>query len=159
MMRMRCSCSLASPRWRSHPHQAAEAGALFLPITTAAARANNHRRSVSTLILLRHGQSQWNGPDSRFTGWCDIPLTVRGRVEAVAAGQLMRSRGFKARRVCIAFASDLQRSHETCELVCPVKFCFYFVDLYTNLVFPVVAGLGQHGGTRTKYVVLGTHTT
>jgi 2,3-bisphosphoglycerate-dependent phosphoglycerate mutase len=113
---MRCSCSLASPRWRSQPHQAAEAGALFLPITTAAARANNHRRSVSTLILLRHGQSQWNGPDSRFTGWCDIPLTVRGRVEAVAAGQLMRSRGFKARRVCIAFASDLQRSHETCEL-------------------------------------------
>ena len=50
------------------------------------------------------------------TGWCDIPLTVRGRVEAVAAGQLMRSRGFKASRVCIAFASELQRSHETCEL-------------------------------------------
>lgn len=73
-------------------------------------------RSVSTLILLRHGQSQWNGPDSRFTGWCDIPLTVRGRVEAVAAGQLMRSRGFKAKRVCVAFASELQRSHETCEL-------------------------------------------
>ena len=47
---------------------------------------------------------------------CDIPLTVRGRVEAVAAGQLMRSRGFKASRVCIAFASELQRSHETCEL-------------------------------------------
>jgi len=74
------------------------------------------RASVSTLILLRHGQSQWNGPKARFTGWCDIPLTVRGRVEAVAAGQLMRSRGFKASRVCVAFASELQRSHETCEL-------------------------------------------
>lgn len=74
------------------------------------------RRSVSTLILLRHGQSQWNGPQARFTGWCDIPLTVRGRVEAVAAGQLMRSRGFEAKRVCVAFASELQRSHETCEL-------------------------------------------
>jgi 2,3-bisphosphoglycerate-dependent phosphoglycerate mutase len=73
-------------------------------------------RSVSTLILLRHGQSQWNGPKARFTGWNDVPLTVRGRVEAVAAGQLMRSRGFKASRVCVAFASELQRSHETCEL-------------------------------------------
>ena len=74
------------------------------------------QRSVSTLILLRHGQSQWNGPKARFTGWCDVPLTVRGRVEAVAAGQLMRSRGFKASKVCVAFASELQRSHETCEL-------------------------------------------
>jgi 2,3-bisphosphoglycerate-dependent phosphoglycerate mutase len=75
-----------------------------------------NKRCVSTLILLRHGQSQWNGPKSRFTGWSDVPLTVRGRVEAVAAGQLMRSRGFKASRVCVAFASELQRSHETCEL-------------------------------------------
>eukprot|EP00977_Amphora_coffeiformis_P028164 scaffold34712_cov179-Amphora_coffeaeformis.AAC.1 len=73
-------------------------------------------RPVSTLILLRHGQSQWNGDNERFSGMCDVPLTVRGRVEAVAAGQLMRSRGFKASRVCIAFASELQRSHETCEL-------------------------------------------
>ena len=77
---------------------------------------NSQRRDVSTLILLRHGQSQWNGPSARFTGWCDIPLTVRGRVEAVAAGQLMRSRGIKASSVCVAFSSELQRAHETCEL-------------------------------------------
>jgi 2,3-bisphosphoglycerate-dependent phosphoglycerate mutase len=82
----------------------------FLPLPSGG------RRSVSTLVLLRHGQSQWNGPEARFTGWCDIPLTVRGRVEAVAAGQLMRSRGFEAGKVCVAFASELQRSHETCEL-------------------------------------------
>lgn len=74
------------------------------------------RRTVSTVVLLRHGQSQWNGPKARFTGWCDIPLTVRGRVEAVAAGHLMRSRGFEAKKICAAFASELQRSHETCEL-------------------------------------------
>lgn len=37
-------------------------------------------------------------------------------MEAVAAGQLMRSRGFEAKRVCVAFASELERSHETCEL-------------------------------------------
>uniref|UniRef100_A0A6S8RX90 Phosphoglycerate mutase n=1 Tax=Ditylum brightwellii TaxID=49249 RepID=A0A6S8RX90_9STRA len=79
---------------------------------------NQHpRRNVSTLILLRHGESQWNGIEARFTGWCDIPLTVRGRVEAVAAGQLLRSRNFRASRVDVAFTSNLQRASETCELV------------------------------------------
>ena len=37
-------------------------------------------RDISTLILLRHGTSEWNGAEARFSGWCDIPLTVRGRV-------------------------------------------------------------------------------
>lgn len=74
------------------------------------------QRSISTLILLRHGQSQWNNPNPRFTGWVDIPLTVKGRVEAVAAGQLLRSRGLPASRVDVAFTSELQRAHETCEL-------------------------------------------
>ena len=73
-------------------------------------------RDISTLILLRHGTSEWNGAEARFSGWCDIPLTVRGRVEAVAAGQLLRARGFPARRIDVAFASELQRAHETCEL-------------------------------------------
>lgn len=76
----------------------------------------SRRRDVSTLILLRHGQSAWNKPNPRFTGWSDVPLTVRGRVEAVAAGQLLRSRGFNASRVDVAFTSELQRAHETCEL-------------------------------------------
>lgn len=70
-------------------------------------------RRVSTLILLRHGQSVWNGSDARFTGWCDVPLTVRGRVEAVGAGQLLRSRGFPARRVDVAFTSDEPRGDRT----------------------------------------------
>lgn len=74
------------------------------------------RPTISTLILLRHGQSIWNGSEARFTGWCDVPLTVKGRVEAVAAGQLLRSRGFRASKVDVAFTSELQRAHETCEL-------------------------------------------
>lgn len=41
------------------------------------------------LVLLRHGQSQWN-LDNRFTGWVDVPLTEQGRAEAAAAGVLMR---------------------------------------------------------------------
>eukprot|EP00546_Thalassionema_frauenfeldii_P022226 CAMPEP_0178905124 /NCGR_PEP_ID=MMETSP0786-20121207/6085_1 /TAXON_ID=186022 /ORGANISM="Thalassionema frauenfeldii, Strain CCMP 1798" /LENGTH=365 /DNA_ID=CAMNT_0020576665 /DNA_START=237 /DNA_END=1332 /DNA_ORIENTATION=+ len=56
-------------------------------------------------------------PNPRFTGWTDVPLTVKGRVEAVGAGQLLRSRGFDAARVDVAFTSKLQRAHETCELV------------------------------------------
>ena len=85
----------------------------------AAARATRRRdnqRSVSTLILLRHGQSKWNGADAIFSGWVDVPLTVKGRVEAVGAGQLLRERGFPAKRVDVAFTSNLQRAHETCEL-------------------------------------------
>ena len=70
----------------------------------------------SNLILLRHGQSVWNSEPSRFTGWCDVPLTVKGRVEAVSVGQLLRSRGFRAANVDVAFTSELQRAHETCEL-------------------------------------------
>lgn len=38
------------------------------------------------LVLLRHGQSQWN-LDNRFTGWVDVDLTEQGRREAAAAGR------------------------------------------------------------------------
>eukprot|EP01035_Chromulina_nebulosa_P049812 gene49812-67636_t len=36
---------------------------------------------MSKLVLLRHGQSQWN-LDNRFTGWVDVELTARGEAEA-----------------------------------------------------------------------------
>ena len=44
------------------------------------------------LVLLRHGQSQWN-LDNRFTGWVDVDLTEQGRKEAQTAGKLMREEG------------------------------------------------------------------
>ena len=44
------------------------------------------------LVLLRHGQSQWN-LDNRFTGWVDVDITAKGREEAQAAGRLMREEG------------------------------------------------------------------
>lgn len=43
---------------------------------------------MSTLILLRHGQSTWN-LENRFTGWHDVDLTERGEREAHAAGELL----------------------------------------------------------------------
>jgi 2,3-bisphosphoglycerate-dependent phosphoglycerate mutase len=44
------------------------------------------------LILVRHGQSQWN-LENRFTGWWDVDLTEKGVAEASAAGQLLRDKG------------------------------------------------------------------
>jgi 2,3-bisphosphoglycerate-dependent phosphoglycerate mutase len=44
------------------------------------------------LILVRHGQSQWN-LENRFTGWWDVNLTAKGEDEARAAGQLLRDKG------------------------------------------------------------------
>jgi 2,3-bisphosphoglycerate-dependent phosphoglycerate mutase len=41
------------------------------------------------LVLIRHGQSQWN-LDNRFSGWADIDLTPVGEVEAAAAGSLLK---------------------------------------------------------------------
>ncbi len=66
---------------------------------------------MSTLLLLRHGQSQWN-LENRFAGWSDISLTERGMHDAVIVGQHLRGRSFD-----IAWTSRLQRAHQTLELV------------------------------------------
>ena len=47
---------------------------------------------MPTLVLLRHGQSQWN-LENRFTGWWDVDLTDLGVEEARAAGQLLKAKG------------------------------------------------------------------
>jgi 2,3-bisphosphoglycerate-dependent phosphoglycerate mutase len=47
-----------------------------------------------TLVLVRHGQSQWN-LENRFTGWVDVPLTEAGFAEAREAGRLIREAGIK----------------------------------------------------------------
>jgi 2,3-bisphosphoglycerate-dependent phosphoglycerate mutase len=44
---------------------------------------------MSVLVLVRHGQSQWN-LENRFTGWIDVPLTDKGREEARLAGELLQ---------------------------------------------------------------------
>ncbi len=49
---------------------------------------------MPTLVLLRHGQSQWK-PQNRFTGWWDVDLSDQGVAEARAAGLLLKDRGFE----------------------------------------------------------------
>jgi 2,3-bisphosphoglycerate-dependent phosphoglycerate mutase len=61
------------------------------------------------LVLLRHGQSQWN-LDNRFTGWVDVDITEAGRKEAAAAGKLMREEGL---RFDVAHTSVLKRAIRT----------------------------------------------
>jgi 2,3-bisphosphoglycerate-dependent phosphoglycerate mutase len=64
------------------------------------------------LVLLRHGQSQWN-LENRFTGWVDVDLTEQGRAEAAAGGRLMREEGL---RFDLAFTSTLKRAIRTLNL-------------------------------------------
>ena len=45
-----------------------------------------------TLILLRHGESEWNAKNL-FTGWVDVALTEKGRGEAVRGGELLKEAG------------------------------------------------------------------
>ena len=45
---------------------------------------------MNKLVLLRHGQSTWN-LENRFTGWTDVSLTEKGKIEAKEAGRLLKS--------------------------------------------------------------------
>lgn len=65
------------------------------------------------LILIRHGQSEWN-LQNRFTGWVDVPLTEKGIEEAKKAGQLLKSKGYE---FDVAYSSYLQRAIKTCWIV------------------------------------------
>ncbi len=64
------------------------------------------------LILIRHGQSQWN-LENRFTGWWDVDVTEQGVAEARAAGQLMKASGITPD---ICFTSVQSRAIKTLNL-------------------------------------------
>ena len=61
------------------------------------------------LVLLRHGESQWNR-ENRFTGWVDVELSPKGVEEARAGGRLLRAEGY---RFDVAFTSVLKRAIRT----------------------------------------------
>jgi 2,3-bisphosphoglycerate-dependent phosphoglycerate mutase len=68
---------------------------------------------MPTLVLLRHGQSQWN-LENRFTGWWDVDLSDKGIAEAREAGRLLKSSGLDFDR---CFTSVLTRAIRTLHLV------------------------------------------
>jgi 2,3-bisphosphoglycerate-dependent phosphoglycerate mutase len=61
------------------------------------------------VVLLRHGESDWN-KQNRFTGWTDVDLSEKGILEASEAGKLMKEAGFA---FDIAFTSVLKRAIRT----------------------------------------------
>ncbi len=65
-----------------------------------------------TLILLRHGESEWNAKNL-FTGWVDVPLTQKGVEEAKAGGVLMKEQGVLPD---LLFTSVLRRAISTANL-------------------------------------------
>jgi 2,3-bisphosphoglycerate-dependent phosphoglycerate mutase len=65
------------------------------------------------LILLRHGESDWNR-ENRFTGWTDVDLSPTGIAEARRAGRTLRDKGFT---FDVAFTSLLKRAIRTLWIV------------------------------------------
>lgn len=72
--------------------------------------------ATHTLVLLRHGHSEWNLTD-RFTGWTDIPLTEVGLSEAAVAGRRLTNARYEFDEIHI---SILQRTRQTAEKVLEV---------------------------------------
>ena len=68
---------------------------------------------MSQLILVRHGQSEWNR-QNLFTGWRNPDLTEQGVREARNAGKALRAEGI---RFDIGFTSELMRAQKTCSLL------------------------------------------
>ncbi|MCB2224255.1 MAG: 2,3-diphosphoglycerate-dependent phosphoglycerate mutase [Actinobacteria bacterium] len=64
---------------------------------------------TTTLVLLRHGQSEWN-LENRFTGWTDVGLTPQGEAEAARAGEQLLEEGLD---FDLAFTSVLTRAIQT----------------------------------------------
>ncbi|CAN7430263.1 2,3-diphosphoglycerate-dependent phosphoglycerate mutase [Phenylobacterium sp. LjRoot225] len=64
---------------------------------------------MPTLILLRHGQSQWNLED-KFTGWVDVDLTPEGEAQAKKGGELIKQAGLA---IDLCFTSVLTRAIRT----------------------------------------------
>ena len=68
---------------------------------------------MSHLILIRHGQSEWN-LQKRFTGWVDVDLTPRGKLEACKAGELIKELKIN---IDFFYTSYQKRAIETLNLI------------------------------------------
>ncbi len=77
-----------------------------------------------TLVLLRHGESEWN-QKNLFTGWVDVPLSAKGVEEAKHAGELLKENGVKPE---LLFTSLLRRAINTAH---------YALDAADRLWIPV----------------------
>ena len=68
---------------------------------------------VMTLVLLRHGESEWN-KQNLFTGWTDVELSDTGRSQAITAGELLKDDGYE---FDVCYTSYLKRAIHTLDIV------------------------------------------
>jgi 2,3-bisphosphoglycerate-dependent phosphoglycerate mutase len=80
---------------------------------TTGANSKENPLGESVLVLVRHGESEWNRAN-RFTGWKDVGLTEEGTIEAHRAGAMLKETG---QRFDCAFTSTLKRAHNTLDII------------------------------------------
>jgi 2,3-bisphosphoglycerate-dependent phosphoglycerate mutase len=78
-------------------------------------------RKLGTLVLLRHGESEWNAKNL-FTGWVDVDLSARGEAEAVRGGELLRETGLLPD---VVHTSVLLRAIRTAEITLRTADCHW----------------------------------
>lgn len=69
--------------------------------------------SGHTLVLVRHGESEWNRRNI-FTGWCNPDLTEKGLIEALVAARMLRTEGLS---FDVAYSSHLKRAQRTLDII------------------------------------------
>ena len=80
---------------------------------------------MAKLVLVRHGESQWN-LENRFTGWVDVDLSAKGLEEATTAGQLLKKSGIEFQST---YTSLLKRA---------IKTHFTMLEVMDRLWYPVI---------------------
>ena len=69
----------------------------------------NKAKAAHKIVMVRHGESLWNKAN-RFTGWYDIGLSERGKVEAGEAGRMLKEKGYN---FDVCYTSVLKRAINT----------------------------------------------
>jgi len=82
---------------------------LITPSVRGGSQSSQLSAAKYQIVLLRHGESTWN-EENKFTGWADVPLSVKGLGEARESGKLMLAEGFK---FDVAYTSVLRRAIHT----------------------------------------------
>src|SRR3546814_4180787 len=104
------------------------------------------------LVLMRHGESQWN-LENRFTGWTDVDLTDTGREQARQAGELLKQQGFE---FDLAYSSVLKRGIRTLWIALDAMDAMYTDRKSTRLNSSNQCASRMAASARLKNIILST---
>jgi len=102
------------------------------------------------LVLLRHGESEWNSPDiNQFCGWVDVHLSKRGIQQAKESGQKLKSLDIQ---FDITYTSFLRRAIRTCHIVLDILDQFYIEEVrrwqLNERFYGGLTGMNKHDAVR-----------